>query len=41
MAKELIKSNLKIKASKPQPAPYRLFDGDGLYLRISPDGKKW
>lgn len=41
MAKELIKSNLKIKASKPQPAPYRLFDGDSLYLLISPDGKKW
>ena len=41
MAKELIKSDLKIKASKPQPAPYRLFDGDGLYLLIRPDGKRW
>lgn len=41
MAKELIKSDATIKASKPKTAPYRLFDGDGLYLLIQPDGKKW
>lgn len=41
MAKELIKSDATIKAKKPEAAPYRLFDGDGLYLLIRPDGKKW
>lgn len=41
MAKELIKSDATIKAKKPQAAPYRLPDGDGLYLLIRPDGKKW
>lgn len=41
MAKDLIKSDATIKAAKPRPAPYRLFDGDGLYLLIRPDGKKW
>ena len=41
MAKELIKSDATIKAKKPEAAPYRLPDGDGLYLLIRPDGKKW
>lgn len=41
MAQDLIKSDATIKASKPKTTPYRLFDGDGLYLLIRPDGKKW
>jgi integrase len=41
MAKELIKSDNTIKAAKPQGAAYRLPDGNGLYLLIRPDGKKW
>ena len=41
MAKDLIKSDATVKATKPKAAPYRLFDGDGLYLLIRPDGKRW
>lgn len=41
MAKELIKSDATIKAKKPEAAPYRLSDGDGLYLLVRPDGKRW
>lgn len=46
MAKELIKSDATIKAERPKDKPWRLLDGDGLYLLISPDaenpsGKKW
>ena len=41
MAKDLIKSDATVKAAKPKAAPYRLFDGDGLYLLIRPDGKRW
>lgn len=37
MAKGLIKSDLKIKASKPQPAPYRLFDGGVEYAYVPAD----
>lgn len=46
LANNLIKSDATIKAAKPKDKLYRLFDGDGLYLLISPDaknpnGKKW
>ena len=41
MAEELIKSDATIKAKKPEAAPYRLSDGDGLYLLVRPDGKRW
>lgn len=30
-----------VKAAKPQEKPYRLFDGDGLYLDIRPNGSKY
>lgn len=30
-----------IKNAKPQDKQYRLTDGDGLYLLIQPNGKKW
>ena len=33
-------SELKIKKAKPAGAPYKLADGDGLYLYVSPSGGK-
>jgi hypothetical protein len=30
-----------IKKAKPADKPLRLFDGDGLYLEVSPGGGKW
>jgi len=31
----------EIKASKPKEKEYKLFDGGGLYLSITPKGQKW
>lgn len=31
----------EIKASKPKEKEYKLFDGQGLYLSITPKGHKW
>ncbi len=31
----------EIKAAKPKEKTYRLFDGGGLHLEISPKGQKW
>ena len=41
MARDLIKSDLIIKASQPQDKPYRLNDGKGLILLINPNGTKY
>jgi len=30
-----------VRTAKPQDKPYRLFDGGGLYLEVSPRGGKW
>jgi len=30
-----------LKAAKPREKPYKLFDGEGLYLLINPDGSRW
>ena len=30
-----------IKRAKPADKPYKLTDGDGLYLLINPTGSKW
>ena len=30
-----------IKNSKPKDKNYKLFDGRGLYLLVTPKGKKW
>ncbi|WP_298233203.1 integrase arm-type DNA-binding domain-containing protein [uncultured Azohydromonas sp.] len=30
-----------IRAAKPSTKPVRLFDGEGLYLEVSPNGGKW
>lgn len=38
MARHLIASDATIRATKPKDKPYRLNDGDGLYLLIRPDG---
>ncbi len=38
MARHLIASDATIRATKPTDKPYRLNDGDGLYLLIRPDG---
>ena len=34
-------SDLKVKNAKPRAKPYTLSDGEGLYLLIKPDGKKY
>lgn len=39
MAKHLL-TDRHIRNAKPKPKPYRLFDGDGLALWISPTGAK-
>jgi integrase len=31
----------KIKAAKPRGKPYKLFDGGGLFLLITPEGGRW
>lgn len=30
----------KVKNAKPAEAPYKLFDGGGLYLLVNPNGSK-
>lgn len=34
-------NNLKVQAAKPKEKPYKLFDGDGLYLLVTEKGHKW
>jgi len=34
-------SNLKVQTAKPKEKPYKLFDGDGLYLLVTEKGHKW
>jgi len=41
MARDLIKSDLSIKALKPQDKPYRLNDGKGLFILVNPNGSKY
>lgn len=38
MARHLIRSDATIRATQPADKPYRLNDGDGLYLLIRPEG---
>ena len=33
-------TDTKIKRAKPKDKIYKLFDGDGLYLEVKPNGKK-
>ena len=30
-----------VKNAKPRPKPYKLTDGDGMYLLVTPKGQKW
>ena len=30
-----------LKAARPRQKPYKLADGEGLYLLINPDGSRW
>jgi len=34
-------TELKIKNTKPKKKPYKLYDGNGLYLRVMPTGSKY
>jgi len=34
-------TDTRVKAAKPSNKPYKLFDGSGLYLEVSPSGGKW
>lgn len=38
MARHLIPADATIRATKAKDKPYRLNDGDGLYLLIRPEG---
>ncbi len=38
MARHLIPADATIRATKPKGKPYRLNDGDGLYLLVRPEG---
>ena len=40
MATDLLK-DIQIKNAKPKTKPYKLFDGDGLFLLIHPNGSKY
>jgi integrase len=33
--------DMKFKNAKPQAKPYKISDGDGLYLLVNPNGSKW
>lgn len=33
-------SDVEIRQAKPQDKPYKLFDGGGLYLEVTPSGGK-
>jgi len=41
MARDLIKSDLTIKALQPEDKPYRLNDGKGLFILVNPNGAKY
>lgn len=34
-------TDAQIRNTKPADKPYKLFDGEGLYLEIAPRGGKW
>src|SRR5688572_28471280 len=34
-------SDTRIRAAKPKARPYKLYDSDGLFLIINPNGSKW
>src|SRR5688572_31077824 len=34
-------SDTKIRSSKPRVKPYKIYDTDGLFLIINPNGSRW
>jgi integrase len=34
-------SDTKIRTAKPKPKPFKLYDADGLYLIVQPNGSRW
>jgi integrase len=34
-------SDTKIRSAKPKEKPYKLYDGDGLLLIVTPEGSRW
>lgn len=34
-------TDIQIRSAKPTERAYKLFDGGGLYLEVSPKGGKW
>ncbi|HEX6176020.1 MAG TPA: Arm DNA-binding domain-containing protein, partial [Candidatus Binatia bacterium] len=34
-------SDIAIRSAKPRATPFKLFDGGGLYLIVTPTGRKW
>lgn len=34
-------TNTKVKRTKPADKPFKLFDGEGLFLLVTPAGSKW
>ena len=41
MARHLIAADTTIRNTKPKDVPFRLNDGDGLYLLVKPNGARW
>ncbi len=37
----MLLTDAKVKNSKPIEKPFKLFDGDGLFLLVTPTGSKW
>ena len=34
-------TDIAVKQTKPGPNPFKLSDGDGMYLLVTPKGQKW
>jgi len=34
-------TDTQIRTAKPRERPYKLFDGDGMYLLVNPNGSRW
>ena len=34
-------NDTQIKNIRPQDKPFNMFDGNGLYLQVNPNGSKW
>ena len=37
----MLLNDVKIRNAKPEAKPYKLFDGDGMFLLIKSSGKYW